>query len=59
MPGHFSLPASAMGVVPAAFSFLTASRNPLHVVGGWAIPARRKRALLYQKPIMPMSNGMP
>lgn len=45
--------------MPADFSLPTASRKPLQVVGGVAIPACLNSALLYQKPIMPMSNGMP
>lgn len=45
--------------MPLAFNLPTASRKPLQVVGGVLMPACLNSALLYQKPIMPMSNGMP
>lgn len=45
-------------MIPLALSFFTAPRKPLQVVGGAAMPACLKSALLYQKPIIPMSNGI-
>jgi hypothetical protein len=59
MPGHLSPSPRAIGVMPAAFSFCTSSRNSVQVAGGASMPAWANRSLLYQKPTMPISHGTP
>src|SRR3954454_7347574 len=59
MPGHSSLPASAYGTMPAALSLSTSASNSSHVAGGAVMPAWVNRSLLYQKPIIPRSQGTP
>ena len=51
--------AAASGVMPAALSLETSSRNSSHVFGGASMPAFLKSALLYQKPTIPRLYGMP
>jgi hypothetical protein len=51
------LPASAIGVIFAAFSLRTASRYSAQVAGGVFTPARPKSSLLYQKPTIPVSTA--
>ncbi len=45
--------------MPASLSFFTAARYSSQVAGGAVMPACSNSSLLYQKPIMPMSHGMP
>ena len=47
------------GCTPAVLSLPTSARSSSHVAGGAVIPALSKWSLLYQKPTMPRSNGMP
>ena len=49
----------ASGATPRAFSFVMAARYSSQVAGGVVMPACWNRSLLYQKPIIPMSHGMP
>ncbi len=45
--------------MPAALSLPTAARYSSQDAGGAVMPACSNSALLYQKPIIPMSHGMP
>ena len=53
MPGHLSFSPTAIGVMPAAFSFWMSPRNSFQLVGGPSIPAFLKSFLLYQTPTRP------
>ena len=51
--GHLSPAPTAIGVIPASFSFWTSCSSSSHVAGGAVMPAWVKRSLLYQNPTMP------
>ena len=53
MPGHLSFSPTAIGVMPALFSFWMSPRKSSQVAGGVEIPAFLKSVLLYQTPTRP------
>ena len=57
--GPFVALAEGDGGDAGSLEAFTSARNSVQVVGGAVMPALANRALLYQKPIMPISHGTP